>query len=226
MTLKELEKNAQEVIKHHHVEKFLSTKCQKLTSKRTVRGYAGKAAHVERKSRLEIEVIQNDEALEVERRCLGWRVYSATAPIEDFSLEDLVYVYRDQYIAERGIGRLKGQPLSLTPLYLQRDDHITGLVRLLSIALCALTLIEFKVREALSTAPEPLKAIYPGNPNRSTKNPSAEILLRSFRDISQIYKPKKLSVLIPLTSLQQQILKLLGFSESIYTQFDSIVSSG
>jgi transposase len=86
LTLEELEKNAQEVIKHHHVEKFLSTKSLEITSERTVRGYAGKAAHVERKSRLEIEVIQNEEALEAERRCLGWRVYSATAPIEDFSL--------------------------------------------------------------------------------------------------------------------------------------------
>jgi hypothetical protein len=89
-----------------------------------------------------------------------------------------------------------------------------------------LTLIEFKVREALSTAPEPLKGLYPGNPNRATKNPSAEILLRAFKDISQIYKPKKLSVLIPLTKLQQQILKLLGFSKSIYTQFDVIVPTG
>lgn len=223
LTLEELKKNAPDIIKRHHVEGLLSAKCQKLTSKRTVRGYAGKEARVECQSHLEIEIIYNEEALEAEKRCLGWRVYGASAPTEDFSLEELVYVYRDQYIVERGIGRLKGQPLSLTPLYLQRDEHITGLVRLLSIALCALTLIEFKVRKALSTAPEPLKGLYPGNQKRATKNPSAEILLRAFKDISQIYKPKKLSVLIPITSLQQQILKLLGFSKSIYTQFDVIV---
>jgi len=54
--------------------------CQKLTSKRTVRGYAGKEARVECQSRLEIEVIHNEEALEAERRCLGWRVYGASAP--------------------------------------------------------------------------------------------------------------------------------------------------
>ena len=114
----------------------------------------------------------------------------------------------------------------MNPLYLKRDEHITGLVRLLSIALCALTLIEFKVREALNTDGEPLKGIYPGNPNRATKKPSAELLLRAFRDISQIYKPSTLSVLIPLTKLQQKIVKLLGFSESIYTQFDSIVPTG
>jgi transposase len=70
--------------------------------------------------------------LEAERRCLGWRVYGASAPTEVFSLEELVYVYHDQYIVERGIGRLKGQPLSLTPLYLLCSEHITGLVRLLS----------------------------------------------------------------------------------------------
>ena len=226
LTLIELEKMAKEVIKQHHVEKFLSVKCQKFTSKRTVRGYAGKAAHVERKSHLEIEVIQNEQALEAELWCFGWRVYGTSAPDEHFSLEKLVHVYRDQYIAERGIDRLKGQPLSLNPLYLQREDHMTGLVRLLTIALCALTLIEFKVREELKMAGEPLKGLYPGNPNRETQNPSVELLLRAFRDISQIYIPKKLSVLIPITPLQQRILKLLGFSDSIYTPFDSIVPTG
>ena len=51
---------------------------------------------------------------------------------------------------ERRLGRRKGRPLSLTPMYVQRDAHATGLMRLLSIALRVLTLVEFVVRRQLA----------------------------------------------------------------------------
>jgi len=53
--------------------------------------------------------------------------------IDKLSLDDAVIAYREEYIIERNFGRLKDKPLSLTPMYLQRDDHATGLVRLLTI---------------------------------------------------------------------------------------------
>ena len=54
-----------------------------------------------------------------------------------------MHTYRDEYIIELGFGRLKGKPLFVTPMYLQRDDHATGLIRLLTIGLRVLTLLEF-----------------------------------------------------------------------------------
>jgi hypothetical protein len=41
------------------------------------------------------------------------------------------------------MGRLKGHPLLLTPIYLEWDDYATGLIRLLSVALWVLTRLEF-----------------------------------------------------------------------------------
>jgi transposase len=32
-----------------------------------------------------------------------------------------VLAYRSEYLVERSLGRLKGRPLSLTPVYVQRD---------------------------------------------------------------------------------------------------------
>ena len=58
--------------------------------------------------------------------------------------------YRSQYLVESARGRLKGHPLSWTPLYLQRDDHVTGLIRLLSVGLRELALVEFVVRQRLA----------------------------------------------------------------------------
>ena len=75
-----------------------------------------------------------------------------TQPPEQLSLQEAVLAYRNEYLVERAMGRLKGRPLSLTPMYLERDDHATGLIRLLSIGLRALTLLEFGVRRRLAMA--------------------------------------------------------------------------
>jgi len=79
-----------------------------------------------------------------------------------------VLAYRDEYLIERGFGRLKGKPLSLTPMYLQNDDHATGLSRLLTSGLRVLTLLEFTVRRRLAAGNEKLAGLYAGNPKRST----------------------------------------------------------
>jgi transposase len=77
---------------------------------------------------------------------------------------------------DRGMGRLKGRPLSLTPMYSQRDDRITGLIRLPTIALRVLTLLEVE--------DIPLTGLYAGNPKRATRRPTAERLLEAFQDIT------------------------------------------
>jgi transposase len=94
---------------------------------------------------------------------LGWRVYVTTQPPEQLPLQQAVLAYRNEYLVERAMGRLKGRPLSLTPMYLEREDHATGLIRLLSIGLRVLTRLEFGVRQRLATAKTPLAGLYVGN---------------------------------------------------------------
>jgi transposase len=76
-----------------------------------------------------VEVRVDEDALERAVCRLGWRIYSTNQPIEQLSLEQAVLAYRSEYLVERSLGRLKGRPLSLTPMYVQRDDHATGLIR-------------------------------------------------------------------------------------------------
>jgi transposase len=59
-------------------------------------------------------------------------------------------------------------------MYVQRDDHATGLMRLLSIALRVLTLVEFVVRRQLAAEESTLAGLYAGNPTRETACPTAE----------------------------------------------------
>ena len=65
---------------------------------------------------------------------------------------------------ERSLGRLKGQPLSLRPMYLERDDHATGLVRLLSVGLRVVTLLESVARRHLAEEGKSVAGLYAGQP--------------------------------------------------------------
>lgn len=115
---------------------------------------------------------------------MGWRIYATNAHKESLSISEALLASRDQYLAERCFGRLKGQALSLVPMYLQRYDHATGLIRLLTIGLRVLTLIEFVVRRNLSGAS--IAGIYAGNPKRETKRPTAEAILSAFKDLNWV----------------------------------------
>ena len=94
-------------------------------------------------------VVDHDAVTAAVQR-LGWRVYATNHPADSLTLTQAVLAYRSAYLIERGFGRLKGQPLSLTPMYLEREDHVTGLIRLLSVGLRVLTLLEFVVRRRLA----------------------------------------------------------------------------
>jgi transposase len=126
---------------------------------RHVRGYA---ARLQIDERVLIEARVNEAALEVAARRLGWRVYVTNAPTPQISLEEAVLAYRQTYHIEHDFVRLKGQPLALTPIYLHSDRRVTGLVRLLTLGLRVLTLVEFVVRRALADRAEPpLQGLYP-----------------------------------------------------------------
>jgi transposase len=209
------------ILKKYNVEGLLEIDAFESTIEKHCRRYRDKPARVEIKHVLDVHFQDNEVALGATKKRFGWRVYATNAPIEKLSLDDAVLAYRDEYIIERGFGRLKGKPLSLTPMYLQRDDHATGLIRLLTIGLRVLTLLEFVVRSKLDEARTDIAGLYAGNPKRSTTRPTAEALLGAFSyiDLIGIEEVDGISYhLTPLTALQQYILELLGFSSEIYTQ--------
>jgi len=125
-----------------------------------VRAYQDRPARVEEDRHATVEVRVGEATLEAAVRRLGWRVYGTNQPAEQLSLEQAVLAYRSAYLVERSLGRLKGRPLSLTPMYVQRDDHATGLIRLLSIALRVLTLLEFVGRRQLAAEGSQLAGLW------------------------------------------------------------------
>lgn len=150
------------------------------------RGYRGKPARVETTPVLEVTVQDNTTAICAAIKRLGWRVDATNAPSERLSLNEAILAYREEYIIERNFGRLKGKPLSLTPMYLQKDDHATGLIRLLTIGLRVFTLLEFLVRSQLAEAETDIAGLYAGNPKRTTTRPTSEALLKAFDYILRV----------------------------------------
>jgi transposase len=209
------------IVSRHQVQGLMEVSLQVQTSQRSIRGYAGKPDRVERDEQICLFCEVNEMAVERAKSLLGWRVFVTNAPLEQLSLSDAVLMYREEYRIEHGFARLKGHPLSLSPVYVSRQDHATGLIRLLALGLRLLTLLEFVVRRRLEQEGEPLLGLYAGNPKRATLMPTAERLLEAFKDITLLLLPhsgQDLRYLTPLTGLQERILELLGTSTQVYTR--------
>lgn len=71
-------------------------------------------------------------------------------------------------------------------LILTSETRVTGLIRLLSIGLRVLTLVEFTVRQRLQQHGESLAGLYPANPKRATTRPSTEMMLRVFTGLTLV----------------------------------------
>lgn len=214
-----------EIVQRHQVEDFLWLRYDQHTTQRPVRAYKERPAYVKEDRHATVEVRVDEEALELAVRRLGWRVYGTNQPAAQLSLEQAVLAYRSEYLVERSLGRLKGRPLSLTPMYVQRDDHATGLIRLLSIALRVLTLLEFVVRRQLAAEGATLTGLYAGNARRETARPTAERLLEAFQEVTLTVIEGVHGVyhhLTALSPLQERILELLGFSSRVYTRLCTV----
>jgi transposase len=213
----ELMQAAQAIATHHRVEGLLSWEIQAVMTRRKKRAYRDRPETEETDVSFTIEVRRDATALEEKNREMGWQVYSTNAL--EMSLTQVVWAYRGQYRIEDDWSRLKGRPLGLTPVYLQDEDRMQGLVYLLSLALRVLTLVEWQVREGLRKKGVKLQGVYAGQPGRKTTRPSAELLLGVMKTITlsaieidgQTY-----TLLSPLTDVQKQLLELWDLPPDLY----------
>jgi hypothetical protein len=136
------EEQLQSILSSLRVEGLLQVHIQEEIAEQPVRAYRGKLSSPRQIWSWKLHVERNQEAIERAMKLLGWRVYATNQQTVALGLARAVEAYRDEYLVERNFGRLKGHPLSLGPLYVQRDDHRVGLMRLLTIALRVVTVLE------------------------------------------------------------------------------------
>ena len=216
-----LRQAAEQILDRHRVQGLIELSFDEKVSQKHVRHYGSSPARTTEDVELNVRVARNQEAIRAAEERLGWRVYATNQPEADLSIEQAVLAYRHEYIIERAFGRLKGKTMSLSPMYLERDDHATGLIRLLSIALRVLTLLEYVVRSRLSEQKAKLQGLYAGSTKRATARPTAERLLEAFKNITLtgIHRQNHIDYhLTQLSALQERIVQLLGFDLNIYSR--------
>ncbi len=217
LTVAEMAASAAVIVTKQRVEGMLSWAVRTRTPTKKVRGYGGRPGRVVQEREHRLEVSRCEEVIAAAKREMGWRVYATNQlPL---NLAGVVWGYRGQNRLEDNWSRLKGQPLGLTPMYLQQESRIQGLVLLLSLALRVLTLLEWTVRKKLHESGQTLTGLYPGQPGRQAKRPSAELLLQAFKGVSlavvEAGGQRGIHV-TPLTALQQRLLDLWELPPDLY----------
>jgi len=145
------------------------------------RGGANRPTYTETEVRYQITSVPRQEQA-IAEHCwqLGWRVQVTNAPVEKLPLAGAVREGRGGWSLERDFHLVKDLPLGLSPLFVWKNDQITGLTRLLTLALRLLTLMEIQVRQALAQEQETLPGLYEGQPHRTTAHPTGKRLLQAF----------------------------------------------
>lgn len=217
LSVDETREAAQRILRHHRVKELIQVAYETTTERTQKRAYKNQPARTLTNTRVTVKPTLDDEAYQHRSQLLGWRVYVNNNL--ELSLSEAVYGYRNEYLIEQGFARYKGKALGLRPMYLASEKRVKGLIRLLSLGLRILCLLEFSVRSQLDVDSQPLTGLYAGNPKRATQQPTAELLLKAFRGITltimQIHQVTQ-RFLSPLSELQLRILQLLGCSDDIY----------
>jgi transposase len=210
---------AEAIVKQEGVADELGYVVRALMTTQKKRAYGDHPAREETEVSFVIEVQRDETRIQEKKREMGWQVYATNGLAR--VLAEVVWGYRGQYRIEDDWSRLKGRSLGLTPLYLQDEGRIQGLVYLLSLALRVLTLVEWVVREQLRQEGAKLRDVYAGQPGRQTARPSAELLLEVMKTISvsvvevngQLH-----ALLSPLTEVQKRLLELWDMPANLYAK--------
>lgn len=216
-----LREAVQAILDKHAVSDWLTVSLKPELEQRTVRAYGDRPARVEHTQRYVVSVRRKPAAIQAHEQTLGWRAFVTNTSRKQLPLAEAVQVYCDEWLIERDCQRLKGRPLSLSPLWLTRADHAIGLTRLLTLAARVLALVEYDVRCQLHQTQQTLTGLFAGQATRATDRPTTERLLKAFDQIALIVIRTGSRVqryLTPLSTLQKTILRLMHCPAALYSQ--------
>jgi transposase len=146
----ELKAAAHQIMERRRVAGMVKIETETTTRQTNKRKYGAREDEIRVESRSTISAQIETQAVEEAKQRLGWRVYATNQGM--LALVAVIMAYRGQYLIERCFGRFKGKALSLTPLFLQTERRVEGLIQLLSLALRLLIWVEFVVRRQLDKA--------------------------------------------------------------------------
>lgn len=111
----ELRAAGEQILAKYQVQGMLQVQCYTHEHVCPRRRYGTRPARVHGDRTVPLLVQVDEAALAQAKRPLGWRGYGTNQLQAELALQHAVLAYREEYLVERGFGRLKGKPLSLTP---------------------------------------------------------------------------------------------------------------
>lgn len=218
------------MLKAHRVEGLLDVQWAKQTERKTHyvgrgRGSANCDQRVIKKTRYQItRIVRHEEAIAALNGQFGWKAFVTNAESKRLSLKDAVLYYCNAYRVERLFNGLKSR-VHIAPMIVTLNDQIEGLTHLLTLGVRVLTVMEVVVRQSLQRDQDKLPGLHPENKQKRTDKPTAERLLKAFSKVSLTLIQTTAGEVIlrqvtPLSAVQEEILKRLELSSSLYRQLD------
>jgi transposase len=221
-----LVKRAEAIVRRYRVEGLLSYTYER--ESRTKEQLVGRGRDGLNRERKTVEVVRyqvsgvhrNIAAITEAKARAGWRAYATNAPSGRLTFRQAVLEYRQEFRVERVFGRIKGDRLCIAPMFVTREDQVLGLPRLLSLGVRLLTLVEFVARQSVREEDQPIAGLYPGQPSKTTKEPTAERLLQALAPIKLIkvfFRDRTVYQIDGFSELQKRIVKILRLPSDLYT---------
>jgi hypothetical protein len=207
-TREAFEQAVQEVVESYQVGGLLSIEYVEVVAERMVRRYRGRPTAMRVERDVQVRAMTDEAALAHTRSQFGWQLYATNLARDTAWVSPSLLAGGDL----AGFERLSGRPISLTSAALSRDDLATGLARLLSLALRAVTLVELLAHRQIEAEGSLTASL--GDRRRSAGS-AADRLLDAFRDIALADAANE-TLVTPLNPLQQRVLHTLGLPQGIY----------
>jgi len=226
--LTEVQEKVDAILKKYDVQEVLSVSIEETSITKPTGKYGNKPERTIVSTLFHVTPHVEESAYLKAKELFGWRVYATNKSAEDLSFENVVLSYRDQFIIEHEFHRLKGVCLSLTPIYIQKDNRIDGLVKFLTIALRVLGLLEIPLRNSIKKRGTSLDGLFEYNSKKSLDKPKAERVLEFFNEIhlSTVKVGKKIYYTITgLSDKHREILALMNIGIVVYEMFGTIQES-
>lgn len=216
----ELRQKIDDICHKTKTKAFFDVHIETTTTETLIRKYGNKPAEKRLKHDFKLTIKTNIDVIDAHKVVLGWRVYATNAPQDMLNTHKVIEAYKDEYKVEYRFNQLHNKTAALMPIYLQKDERIKALVRILMIAIKVLSLIQYEAREALEKTQTQVKELFPGNPGRNTNQPTAEMMLRAFTNISLVIivteNKQKFIEISKISKVQKQILQIIGLKTTIY----------
>lgn len=210
-TMAALELAVQEILDSHQVQGLLALTYTEAVAERVVRRYRGRPTSVRVQRDVSVAAAVDEAAVRAAVAPLAWELFATNLPHEELAADALLH--SDQ-APTPGFERMAGRPVSLSPRAIQRDEHAVGLVRLLSLGLRALVLLEAAVYQRLVSEESDVGS---GGDRRRVAQQAGERLLEAFREIAMTPgRGARWTTAAPLTPLQRRVLHLLRLSPETY----------